>query len=93
MKSLKLIAIAIAIAISATAFAAPAFAGPDSTQQTAQKRAYERALAQNEQQGPVAAQDQKAVAGSTGPQTKAGSSTPRVPASPAIGHPTERVRR
>ena len=52
MRTLKL----FAIAITAAALAAPAFAGPDSAQLAAQKRAYERVKAP------------KAFAGSTRPQ-------------------------
>ena len=76
MKTLKL----IAIAITAAAFAAPAFAGPDYAQLAAQKRAYDRALAQ------------KALAGPTGPQGQVGP-TSAAPRLVNIGHPTERIRR
>ena len=85
MKTLKL----IAIALTATAFAAPAFAGGDAAQLAAQKRAFERAYA-----AKVAAANtkDKALAGATGPQGQVGPATTE-PRSYNIGHPSERVRR
>ena len=87
MKTLKL----IAIAITATAFAAPAFAGGDAAQLAAQKRAFEKAYA-----AKVATANpskDKALAGSTGPQGAVGPTTKSVPAFVNLGHPSERVRR
>ena len=78
MKTLKL----IAIAITAAAVAGPAFAGGDAAQLAAQRRAYEKQLAQ------------KALAGSTGPQGQVDPTT-TLPAAVNrnLGHPTERIRR
>ena len=87
MKTLKL----IVIAVTATAFAAPVFAGGDAAQLAAQKRAFEKAYA-----AKVAAantSEDKALAGSTGPQGAVGPTTKPVPAFARLGHPSERVRR
>jgi hypothetical protein len=84
MKTLKL----IAIAITAAAFGAPAFAGGNTAQLAAQKRAFEKAYASQEK-----ANNPKALAGSTGPKGQVGPTTTSVPAFVNIGHPSERVRR
>ena len=83
MKTLKL----IAIAITATAFAAPVFAGGDAAQLAAQKRAFEKAYA-----AKLATNPSKALAGATGPKGQVGPATAD-PKSFNVGHPSERVRR
>ena len=87
MKSLKL----IALAITATVFATPVFASGDAAQLTAQKRAFEKAYA--EKVAAAKTSNEKALAGSTGPQGTVGPRTKSVPAFVNLGHPSQRVRR